>query len=105
MVELLKQAQYQPMATEDQVVSIWAGTNGKMDEVPVADIRRFEKELLEYLHRKEQGLMTSIKEGAKMSDDTIQAIDDAIAEFKKQFETADGKLLGEDAPATVNVSK
>src|SRR3954470_2160034 len=100
LVELLKQAQYQPMATEDQVVSVWAATTGKMDEVPVADIRRFEKELLEYLHRKEQGLMTSIKEGAKMSNDTIQAIDDAIAEFKKQFETSDGKLLGEDTPAT-----
>jgi F-type H+-transporting ATPase subunit alpha len=99
MVELLKQAQYEPMATEDQVVSVWAGTTGRMDDVPVADIRRFEKELLEYLHRKEQGLMTSIKEGAKMSDDTIQAIGDAVAEFKKQFETSDGKLLGEDAPA------
>src|SRR5919197_562504 len=94
MVELLKQAQYQPMSTEDQVVSVWAGTTGKMDDVPVNDIRRFERELLDYLHRKEQGLMTSIKEGAKMSDDTIQAIDDAVAEFKKQFETSDGKLLG-----------
>ena len=99
LVELLKQAQYQPMPTEDQVVSVWAGTTGKMDDVPVADIRRFEKELLEYLHRKEQGLMTSIKEGGKMSDDTLTAIADAIAEFKKQFETSDGKLLGEDAPA------
>jgi F-type H+-transporting ATPase subunit alpha len=99
MVELLKQDQYQPMATEDQVVSVWAGTNGRMDDVPVADIRRFEKELIDFLHRKHQGLMTSIKEGAKMSNDTIQAIDDAVAEFKKQFETSDGKLLGEDTPA------
>ncbi|MGW0947719.1 F0F1 ATP synthase subunit alpha [Streptomyces sp. NPDC002623] len=99
LVELLKQPQYQPMPTEDQVVSVWAGTTGKMDDVPVADIRRFEKELLEHLHRKEQGLMTSIKEGAKMSDDTLIAVADAIAEFKKQFETSDGKLLGEDAPA------
>ena len=99
LVELLKQAQYQPMATEDQVVSIWAATTGKLDEVPVSDIRRFEKELLEYLHRKEQGLMTSIKEGGKMSDDTLTAIADGIADFKKQFETSDGKLLGEDAPA------
>ncbi|MCF2434153.1 hypothetical protein LV779_00915 [Streptomyces thinghirensis] len=72
MVELLKQDQYQPMSTEDQAVSVWAGTTGKMDEVPVADIRRFEKELLEYLHRQEQGLMTSIREGAKMSDDTCR---------------------------------
>jgi F-type H+-transporting ATPase subunit alpha len=43
--------------------------------------------------------MTSIKEGGKMSDDTLTAVADAIAEFKKQFETSDGKLLGEDAPA------
>lgn len=43
--------------------------------------------------------MTSIKEGAKMSEDTLVAIADAIADFKKQFETSDGKLLGEDAPA------
>jgi F-type H+/Na+-transporting ATPase subunit alpha len=99
MVELLKQNQYEPMATEDQVVSVWAGTNGRMDDVPVNDIRRFERELLDFLHRKHQGLMTSIKEGAKMSDDTIQAIDDAVAEFKRQFETSDGKLLGEDTPA------
>jgi F-type H+-transporting ATPase subunit alpha len=87
------------MSTEDQVVSVWAGTNGRMDDVPVVDIRRFERELLDYLHRKESGLLTSIREGAKMSDDTIQAIDDAVAEFKKQFETSDGKLLGEDTPA------
>ncbi len=99
LVELLKQPQYQPMPTEDQVVSVWSATTGKMDDVPVEDIRRFEKELLEYLHRKEQGLMTSIKEGGKMSDDTLTAAADAITEFKKQFETSDGKLLGEDAPA------
>ncbi|GGX82291.1 MULTISPECIES: F0F1 ATP synthase subunit alpha [Streptomyces] len=95
MVELLKQAQYAPYSTEDQVVSIWAGTTGKMDDVPVEDIRRFERELLDFLHREHKGLMTSIREGGKMSDDTLQAVGDAIASFKQQFETADGKLLGE----------
>jgi F-type H+-transporting ATPase subunit alpha len=100
LVELLKQDQYQPMATEDQVVSIWAGTNGKMDEVPVPDVRRFETELLEWLHQTHQPLMTSIKEGAKMSDDTITAVGDAVEEFKRQFQTSDGKLLGDDASAT-----
>ncbi|MBQ1119688.1 F0F1 ATP synthase subunit alpha [Streptomyces sp. B15] len=95
MVELLKQPQYAPFATEDQVVSIWSGTNGKMDDVPVEDIRRFERELLDYMHREEQALMTGIREGAKMSDDTIQALSDAVDKFKKQFETSDGKLLGE----------
>lgn len=95
MVELLKQSQYAPFATEDQVVSVWSGTNGKMDDVPVEDIRRFERELLDYMHREEAGLLTSIREGAKMSNDTIQALGDAVDKFKTQFETSDGKLLGE----------
>ncbi|MET9947055.1 F0F1 ATP synthase subunit alpha, partial [Streptomyces sp. NPDC006341] len=104
MVELLKQGQYQPMPVEEQVISVWAGTTGKMDDVPVNDIRRFESELLEHLRRERKDLLTSIAEGGKMSDDTLTSIADAIAAFKQQFETSDGKLLGEDAPA-VNVSK
>ncbi|QPP06539.1 F0F1 ATP synthase subunit alpha [Streptomyces bathyalis] len=96
MTELLKQSQYNPFSTEDQVVSVWSGTNGKMDDVPVEDIRRFERELLEYMHRENKGLLTSIVEGGKMTDDTIQELGEAVDKFKKQFQTADGKLLGED---------
>ncbi|MDT0341425.1 F0F1 ATP synthase subunit alpha [Streptomyces litchfieldiae] len=95
MVELLKQEQYSPYPTENQVVSIWAGTNGLMDDVPVNDIRRFERELLDYLGREHKDLMTSIREGGKMSDDTIEAVRAAVNQFKQQFQTADGKLLGE----------
>jgi F-type H+-transporting ATPase subunit alpha len=102
MVELLKQSQYQPMATEEQVVSVWAGTTGRMDDVPVQDIRRFESELLAYLRQNESGLLLSIREGGKMSDDTLTAVADAIAAFKKTFTTSDGKLLGEDAPVSVS---
>ncbi|MFJ1643936.1 F0F1 ATP synthase subunit alpha [Streptomyces sp. NPDC088258] len=104
LVELLKQPQYAPFPVEEQVVSVWAGTTGKLDDVPVEDIRRFESELLEHLRRERKELLTGIAEGAKMNDDTIQAIGDAIAAFKQQFETSDGKLLGDDAPAA-NVSK
>ena len=96
MVELLKQEQYSPFSTENQVVSIWAGTTGLMDDIPVGDIRRFERELLDYLGRERKDLMTSIREGQKMSDDTIEAVRSAVLAFKQQFETADGKLLGED---------
>ena len=96
MVELLKQEQYNPFPTEAQVVSVWAGTNGLMDDVPVADIRRFEREMLEYMRQEHQDLMTSIREGGKMSDDTLEAIRAAVNKFKQQFRTADGKLLGED---------
>ncbi|WP_340557951.1 F0F1 ATP synthase subunit alpha [Streptomyces sp. GSL17-111] len=95
MVELLKQGQYAPYPTEDQVVSIWAGTNGLMDVVPVADVRRFEKELLDFMHREHKDLMTGIREGAKMSDDTLAKLREVVESFKKQFETSDGKLLGE----------
>ncbi|MDT0319753.1 F0F1 ATP synthase subunit alpha [Streptomyces millisiae] len=95
MVELLKQEQYNPYPTENQVVSIWAGTNGLMDDIPVGDIRRFERELLDFLGREHKGLMTSIREGGKMSDDTLEAVAAAVNKFKSQFETADGKLLGE----------
>jgi F-type H+-transporting ATPase subunit alpha len=95
MVELLKQPQYAPYSTEDQVVSIWSGSTGRMDDVPVQDIRRFERELLEFLHREHDGLMTGIREGGKMGDDTLQELGDAVDAFKKQFTTADGKLLGE----------
>src|SRR3989440_5623219 len=95
MVELLKQGQYQPYPVEEQVVSIWAGTNGKLDDVPVADIRRFEGELLDWMRREKKELLTTIREGAKMPDETIEAISEAVDTFKKQFETFDGKLLGE----------
>ncbi|MQY12015.1 ATP synthase subunit alpha [Streptomyces sp. RB5] len=95
MMELMKQSQYAPYPTEDQVVSVWSGTNGKLDDVPVADVRRFERELLDYMHREHKGLMTAIVEGGKMGDETIQAIDEAVESFKPQFETSDGKLLGE----------
>ncbi|MFF5564737.1 F0F1 ATP synthase subunit alpha [Streptomyces sp. NPDC012623] len=104
LVELLKQPQYAPFPMEEQVVSVWAGTTGKLDDVPVEDIRRFESELLEHLRRERKELLTGIAEGGKMNDDTIQAIGDAIAAFKQQFETSDGQLLGDDAPAA-NVSK
>ncbi|WP_165986141.1 F0F1 ATP synthase subunit alpha [Streptomyces sp. YIM 98790] len=96
MVELLKQDQYNPYPTEDQVVSIWSGTNGLMDDVPVEEIRRFEKELLEHMHSTKSDLMRSIREGGKMPEETVQAIREAVTEFKQQFQTADGKLLGED---------
>ncbi len=95
IVELLKQEQYSPFSTENQVVSVWSGTNGLMDDIPVGDIRRFERELLDYMGREHKDLMTAIREGGKMSDDTVEALRSAVNKFKQQFETSDGKLLGE----------
>ncbi|MEO3749665.1 F0F1 ATP synthase subunit alpha [Streptomyces sp. B6B3] len=95
VVELLKQEQYSPFSTENQVVSVWSGTTGLMDDVPVGDIRRFERELLDYMGREHKDLLTAIREGGKMSDETVEALRSAVNKFKQQFETSDGKLLGE----------
>ena len=62
LVELLKQPQYQPQSVERQVVSIWAGTTGKLDEVPVEDIRRFEAEFLDYVGASHGGIFDVIRE-------------------------------------------
>ncbi|GLW63621.1 ATP synthase subunit alpha [Actinomadura rubrobrunea] len=98
LVELLKQPQGKPFPVEKQVVSVWAGTSGELDDVPVEDIRRFEAEFLEYLEREHGGLLAGIRETGELSDDALTTLKDAITEFKKGFETSAGSLLGEEAP-------
>ncbi|XVQ12421.1 F0F1 ATP synthase subunit alpha [Spirillospora sp. CA-255316] len=98
LVELLKQPQFSPFPVEKQVVSVWAGTSGELDDVPVEDIRRFETEFLDHLDRNESGLLTSIRETGQLDDDGLTTLKDAITEFKKGFETSEGRLLGEEEP-------
>ncbi|WP_433415319.1 F0F1 ATP synthase subunit alpha [Microtetraspora malaysiensis] len=97
LVELLKQPQYSPFPVEKEVVSIWAGTTGELDDVPVEDIRRFESEFLDYLSGN-KGVFDSIRETKELSDDTITVLKDAITEFKKGFTTSSGELLVRDVP-------
>src|SRR3954453_18047285 len=85
LVELLKQRQNSPYPVERQVASIWAGTSGELDEVPVEDIRRFESEFLDHVKRNDAGIFDGIRETGKLSDDAETALKDAIAEFKKGF--------------------
>ncbi len=100
LVELLKQPQYDPYPVENQVVSIWAGGNGYLDDVPIEDVSRFESEFLEYLKRQHAGILQTIRETLDLSEDTITALKDAVGEFRKVFETSSGELLsGEDEPA------
>ncbi|MEU8378178.1 F0F1 ATP synthase subunit alpha [Streptosporangium sp. NPDC048865] len=98
LVELLKQAQYSPFPVEKQVVSVWAGTTGQLDDVPVDDIRRFESEFLDYLGRNHKGIFDGIRETKQLPDDAVVALKDAITEFKKSFETSSGEYLVNDEP-------
>jgi F-type H+/Na+-transporting ATPase subunit alpha len=98
MVELLKQPQYSPYSVEDQVVSIWSGTSGSLDEVPVEDVRRFEAEFLAWLKSSKAEILTSIASSQKLGDDTVELLKGAIDEFKDGFEKADGQLLRGDVP-------
>jgi F-type H+-transporting ATPase subunit alpha len=98
LVELLKQPQYNPFPVETQVVSVWSGTSGELDDVPVEDIRRFEAGFLEYIETKHSGLLTGIRETKALSDDALTTLKDAITEFKKGFTTSAGTLLGAEEP-------
>ncbi|PZE65698.1 MULTISPECIES: F0F1 ATP synthase subunit alpha [unclassified Curtobacterium] len=95
LTELLKQPQYSPYPVEEQVVSIWAGTNGKLDEVPVSDVLRFEGELLEHL-RRNSDVLTTLRETNQLSDETVAAMEREIDAFTKGFQTSDGKTLGSE---------
>jgi len=84
---------------ERQVVSVWAGTNGYLDDVPVEDVSRFEAEFLDDVGRKHQGIYDSIRETGQLSEDTATALKDAINQFRRGFEITGGGMLVSDEPA------
>ncbi|WP_112239514.1 F0F1 ATP synthase subunit alpha [Kribbella monticola] len=92
LVELLRQPQYSPYPVEEQIVSIWSGTNGKFDDVPVSDVLRFEREFLDFL-RRESNVLDAIRESGKFEDESAAAVSDALDKFKPTFQTSDGQLL------------
>jgi F-type H+-transporting ATPase subunit alpha len=88
------------MPVEQQVVVVWAGTSGLLDDVPLEDIRRFERDFLDYLRRDKAGILDGIRETGELSDDTVTALKDAIEEFRRGFETSAGEqLVGKEEPA------
>ncbi|MBI3687658.1 MAG: F0F1 ATP synthase subunit alpha [Actinobacteria bacterium] len=97
MVELLKQPQYSPYPVQRQVVSVWAGTTGELDVVPIVDIRRFEAEFLDFVERAHGGIFDEIRQTGALSGAAVDHLTAAIAEFRKQFQTSDGTILGREA--------
>jgi F-type H+/Na+-transporting ATPase subunit alpha len=99
LIELLKQGQYEPMPVEEQVVSIFLGTRGHLDDVPVADVRRFASDFLDNVRRNHKDIVDTIRETKQFSEETEQQVVAAAQEFKKSFTTADGSTLGREAEA------
>ncbi|MDX6274653.1 MAG: F-type H+/Na+-transporting ATPase subunit alpha [Frankiales bacterium] len=99
MVELLKQPQYAPFSVEKQVVSLWAGTTGELDDVPTNEIRRFEAEFLDYVAREHKGIFDAIQQSGQLEDATKESLTQAIGAFKKQFQLVGGEPLIKEAPA------
>ena len=95
MVELLKQGQYSPFSVERQAASIWAGTTGKMDSIPVADIRRFEAEFLDFIARERKQIFDVISSTRELTDDTVKSLEEAITTFKTQFKSSVAPAVNE----------
>ena len=98
LVELLKQPQYSPFSVPEQTVSLWSGTTGQLDEVPIEDVRRFESEFLDYVKREHSEIMDVIAETGDLPDETRDSLEQAIGGFKEQFETHSGERLVKDEP-------
>jgi F-type H+/Na+-transporting ATPase subunit alpha len=92
LVELLKQGLNSPMRVEDQVVVIYAGTNGYVDDIPVEDVIRYEEELLEFMHGRHEGLMEEIRSSGAMAEDAVKA---AVEAFTADFEPSSGGAADE----------
>jgi F-type H+-transporting ATPase subunit alpha len=93
LVELLKQAQFSPMAVEDQVVAIFLGTKGHLDSVPVEDVQRFETELLEHVKASRDDILKDIRETKKLPEEAEEKLVGVINDFKKGFAATDGSSV------------
>jgi F-type H+-transporting ATPase subunit alpha len=85
LVELLKQPQYQPMPVENQVVTLYAGTKGFLDEIPVEDVQKFEAAMQEFMNTQKADLLKEIRDTQELGKETEEKLAAAIEEFKKTF--------------------
>ena len=85
LTELLKQGQYSPMPVEEQVASIYAGTQGFLDAVDTKDVVRYETAMLSYLRAEHKGILKTIRDSKQLEDDTAKKLKDALTKFGKQF--------------------
>ncbi|HEX4727559.1 MAG TPA: F0F1 ATP synthase subunit alpha [Jatrophihabitans sp.] len=100
MVELLKQPASSPFTVGREIVSIWAGTTGKMDDVAVEDIRRFETELLDYVGHNSPELFDTLANASKLEDDMVAQLEQLVSDFKGQFAATEGTAQSSSADST-----
>ena len=103
LVELLRQPQYSPYPVAEQVISVWGGTTGKFDNVPVSDVLRYEREFLDYL-RHNTKVLDTIAETGQFTADTEQIVLEAMEGFKAQFVSGDGKPLATGDPVSAPIA-
>jgi F-type H+/Na+-transporting ATPase subunit alpha len=99
LTELLKQGLHEPVPVEEQVVAIFLGTRGHLDDVAVDDVRKFESEFLADMRRHHSDILDTIRKSKEFSDDTEQQVVDAVTAFKKEFTGSDGSSPGKEAEA------
>src|SRR6185503_1445497 len=85
---------YNPYPVTEMIVSIWAGTTGELDDIPVADIRRFEQEFLSHLRHNHKEILDAISENNDLPEDTVEQLKEAVRQYKQSF------LAGETRPVT-----
>ena len=98
LVELLRQPQYSPYPVAEQVISVWGGTTGKFDQVPVNEVLHFEREFLDFL-RHNTKVLDTIAETGEFTADSEQATVEALEKFRDQYVSTDGHPLVEGDPA------
>jgi F-type H+-transporting ATPase subunit alpha len=91
MVEILKQGQFSPLPVEKQVLIIWAGTNGYLDDLPVEQCRAFEQELYKFVDNGHPGLLAALREKKQIDDAITAELKEAVGEFKSRFVQGGGK--------------
>lgn len=89
LVEILKQDQYEPMLVENQIAIIFAGTEGYLDNLPLDEVRRFEKEFLDYAETKYKSVLLEIRETKKLTDELKAKLREMIEEFLKIFKVGE----------------
>jgi len=86
LTEILKQGQFSPLAVEEQVLVIFAGTSGALDDVAVGDVQRFERDMIEFMRTRYSALLAQIAQKKQITDEARAELKRAITEFKERFQ-------------------